>query len=49
VGKGTASTKARHGKVPVMNIDHQPVEVTLQDYYAVITQPHFWVIFQAIV
>jgi len=34
VGKGTASTKARHGKVPVMNIDHQPVEVTLQDYYA---------------
>jgi len=25
VGKGTASTKARHGKVPVMNVDHTPV------------------------
>jgi Phage capsid protein len=35
VGKGTASTKARHGKVPVMNVDHQPVECVLQDYYAV--------------
>ena len=23
VGKGAASTKARHGKVPVMNVDHQ--------------------------
>jgi hypothetical protein len=34
VGKGTASTKARHGKVPVMNIDHTPVEIALQDYYA---------------
>jgi hypothetical protein len=34
VGKGTASTKARHGKVPVMNIDHTPVECTLADYYA---------------
>ena len=34
VGKGAASTKARHGKVPVMNIDHQPVEIFLQDYYA---------------
>jgi hypothetical protein len=34
VGKGTASTKARHGKVPVMNVDHVPVECTLQDYYA---------------
>ncbi len=34
VGKGTASTKARHGKVPVMNVDHTPVEVTLADYYA---------------
>ncbi len=34
IGKGTASTKARHGKVPVMNIDHEPVEVILQDYYA---------------
>ena len=34
VGKGTASTKARHGKVPVMNVDHTPVECILQDYYA---------------
>lgn len=34
VGKGTASTKARHGKVPVMNVDHQPVECVLVDYYA---------------
>ncbi len=34
VGKGTASTKARHGAVPVMNIDHTPVECTLYDYYA---------------
>jgi len=34
VGKGTASTKARHGKVPVMNVDHTPVEVSLYDYYA---------------
>jgi Phage capsid protein len=34
VGKGTASTKARHGKVPVMNVGHQPVECVLQDYYA---------------
>jgi hypothetical protein len=34
VGKGVASTKARHGKVPVMNIDHDPVECVLLDYYA---------------
>lgn len=34
VGKGAASTKARHGKVPVMNIDHTPVECLLYDYYA---------------
>ncbi|MFA7431112.1 MAG: phage capsid protein [Rhodospirillaceae bacterium] len=34
VGKGTASTKARHGKVPVMNADHSAVECTLYDYYA---------------
>lgn len=34
VGKGTASTKARHGKVPVMNVDHTPIECTLYDYYA---------------
>ncbi len=34
VGKGSASTKARHGKVPVMNVDHNPVECQLQDFYA---------------
>ena len=34
VGKGTASTKSTHGMVPVMNLDHSAVEVTLQDYYA---------------
>jgi len=34
VGKGTASTKARHGKVPVMSIDHEPIECALSDYYA---------------
>ena len=34
VGKGTASTKARHGKVPVMNVDHVAVECTLADFYA---------------
>ncbi|MHC8508745.1 MAG: phage capsid protein [Rhodospirillales bacterium] len=34
IGKGSASTKARHGKVPVMSVDHEPVECTLQDYYA---------------
>lgn len=34
IGKGTASTKSTHGMVPVMNLDHTNVEVTLQDYYA---------------
>lgn len=34
VGKGTASTKTRHGLVPVMNVDHTPVECILADYYA---------------
>lgn len=34
VGKGTAMTKATHGMVPVMNLDHTSVEVTLQDFYA---------------
>jgi len=34
VGKGTAGTKSRHGKVPVMNLDHTPVECTLTDHYA---------------
>ena len=34
VGKGAASTKARHGKVPVMTVDHTPIECQLQDFYA---------------
>ncbi len=34
VGKGVASNKARHGLVPVMSIDHTPIECELQDYYA---------------
>ena len=34
VGKGVASTKSRHGIVPVMNLNHEPVECVLQDYYA---------------
>lgn len=34
VGKGTASTKSTHGLVPVMNLDHTSIEVTLSDYYA---------------
>ena len=34
IGTGTADTKTRHGKVPLMNLDHTPVECTLADYYA---------------
>ena len=34
VGTGTASTKSRHGTVPLMNLDHSNVEATLQDFYA---------------
>lgn len=34
IGKGVASTKSRHGNVPVMNLDHSNVEVALADYYA---------------
>ncbi len=34
VGKGTASTKATHGMVPVMNLDHSSIEVVLTDFYA---------------
>ncbi len=34
VGRGTATTKARHGLVPVMNLDHTPVECNLYDFYA---------------
>lgn len=34
VGRGTASSKARNGVVPVMNLDHTSVECFLQDHYA---------------
>lgn len=34
VGKGTATTKARHGVIPPMNLGHSNVECTLADYYA---------------
>ncbi len=34
VGKGSAATKARNAMVPVMNIDHEPVECQLLDFYA---------------
>ncbi len=34
IGKGIASSKSRHGMVPVMNLDHNPVECSLTDYYA---------------
>jgi hypothetical protein len=34
IGKGVASVKARHGLVPVMNLDHTNVECALSDYYA---------------
>ena len=34
VGKGTASTKAAHGMVPVMSLEHSIVTATLQDFYA---------------
>lgn len=33
VGKGVASKKTRHGKVPVMNIAHSTVTATLEDWY----------------
>lgn len=34
IGRGIASTKSRHGNVPVMNLDHSNIEVALADYYA---------------
>ncbi|MDR1691220.1 MAG: hypothetical protein LBR35_00045 [Rickettsiales bacterium] len=34
VGKGAASSKARHGLVPTMNVTHEPIECMLQDFYA---------------
>jgi len=33
-GKGAASTKARHGTIAPMNVDHSTVLCTLEDYYA---------------
>ena len=34
VGKGTATTKGRHGVISPMNQDHTPIECTMQDRYA---------------
>jgi hypothetical protein len=34
IGRGIATGKTRHGEVPVMNLDHSNIEVTLQDRYA---------------
>jgi hypothetical protein len=34
VGKGTAGTKSRHGNVPIMNLQHTPVECPVTDHYA---------------
>lgn len=34
VGKGSASTKARHGTVPTMNVAFDSVTATMADYYA---------------
>ena len=34
VGTGTASTKSKHGLIPLMNLNHTNVTCTLTDYYA---------------
>ena len=34
IGRGTAAAKPRNGVVPVMNLDHTPIECFLQDNYA---------------
>lgn len=34
IGKGTATTKSRHGVITPMNQDHTAVECTLADFYA---------------
>ncbi|MEQ9487465.1 MAG: phage capsid protein [Alphaproteobacteria bacterium] len=34
IGKGAASTKARHGVVSPMNQDHTAIECAIQDFYA---------------
>lgn len=33
-GKGTATQKARHSKIPAMNVAHDNVSVTVEDWYA---------------
>ncbi len=33
-GTGTASTKSRHGDVPLMNVSHTTVDCSLSDHYA---------------
>ena len=33
IGKGTFGSKTRHGAVPIMNLNHTPVAVTLEDAY----------------
>ncbi len=34
IGKGFATTKARHGNIAPMNLEHTNVAVTLEDYFA---------------
>ena len=34
IGTGIATTKARHGPIPPMNLDPEPVECVLSDWYA---------------
>ena len=34
VGKGVATTKARHGQITPMNQSHTAIECTLSDFYA---------------
>lgn len=34
VGKGSATTKTRHGKIPPMNLPHDHVDLTVADYYS---------------
>lgn len=34
VGKGAAGTKTRHGNVPTMSLQHDPIKCFLEDHYA---------------
>lgn len=34
IGKGAATTKARHGVITPMNQDHTPIQCNLEDFYA---------------